>query len=309
MASAINFTVDEIIDAVKDIVTVPTSQGLFLPANFVRIMNLQLHKKLTPAIKKVREEYFVTTQDTALVANQSLYRIPSRAIGGTLRDISIVDANGNAREIPRLEPELLKSNPVVSAGRYSGYLFQGGYIQIVPTPASASDSVRMTFERRPSNLILTSDAGKITNVSGSDVTVNNQPSAWTTATTFDLIRGEPPFDSLGDDLTISAISSNVLTFDSLPTGAAANMWVAESGTTPVPQLPYEGALVLAEMAAVKILQAIKDAPGLKDAKEEAKEDLAQFISIITPRNTGTPKKAVNRNGIFDWSRLGYRLRG
>lgn len=309
MPSGITYTTDELINMVKDIVTIPTSQGLFLPANFVRLMNLELHKKLVPAIKRVREDYFVVTQDTDLVANQELYRIPTRAIAGVLRDISVVDANGSVRALPRIEPEVLKSNPLMSGDRYYGYLFQGGFVKYIPTLTSVNgEAIRFTYERRPSNLVLSTDAGIITDITGSDVTIGNQPTNWTTATTFDILRADPMFESVGDDLTISAISSNVLTFDSLPSAAAVGMWVSQSGLTPVPQLPYEGALVLAELSAVKVLQSIKDAPGLKDAKQQAKDDLDFFISIITPRNAGTPKRINNRNGIFGWSRIGYRSR-
>jgi hypothetical protein len=236
--------------------------------------------------------------------------MPTRAIANTLRDISVLEADGvSERKLPRIEPEVLKSNPLISGDRYYGYLFQGGNVKYIPTPVNVNgEKIRFTYERRPSNLVLSTDAGLITNISSSDVTVSNQPTSWTTATTFDILRPDPMFESIGDDLTISTITNNVLTFDSLPSATAEGMWVVQSGLTPVPQLPYEGALVLAELAAVKVLQSIKDAPGLKDAKQQAKDDLDYFISIITPRNEGSVKKLNNRSGIFQWSRIGYRSR-
>jgi len=310
MASGITYTTDELINAVKDIVTVPTSQGLFLPGNFVRLMNLELHKKLIPAIKKVREDYFVVTQDTALVNGTNLYRMPSRAIGGTLRDISVLESDGvSERLLPRLSPEVLKSNSMVSGDRYYGYVFQGGFIKYIPTPANVNgEKLRMTYERRPSNLVLTTDAGRITDITGSDVTLASIPSSWTTSTTFDILRADPMFESVGDDLAVTVVNGTVLTFSSLPTDAAVGMWVSQSGLTPVPQLPYEGALVLAELAAVKVLQSLKDVSGTKEAKQQAKDDLDFFISTITPRNVGAVKKLNNRGGIFQFSRLGTRSR-
>lgn len=305
--AGINFTTDELINAVKDIITVPTSQGLFLPANFVRLMNLELHKKLVPAMKAAREDYFIRTSDSTLVAAQETYRIPTRAVGGALRDIQYLDSGGAPADFPRLEWEFLKSNPIMSGDRYFGYIFKGHEVMMRPVPSTVSgEKIRFVYERRPNNLVLAAAAGLITaiNTGTRVVTVSNRPSTWTTATIFDVIAATPMFEPIADDQAITALSGNDLTFSSLPTGLAVGQWVCEAGFSPVPQLPYEGALVLAELAAVKALGAIKDAPGLKEAKAQAKDDLDYFIRLITPRNPGTPQKIVNRSGILDYSRMG-----
>jgi len=303
----INYTTDELISAVKDIITVPTSQALFLPANFTRLMNLELHKKLVPAIKAAREDYFIRTSDTSLVSGTDTYRIPTRAVGGALRDIQYLDASGNPAEFPRLDWEFLKSNPILSGDRYYGYIFKGHEILVKPVPANiTTQKIRWVYERRPNNLVLAASAGLITAINSGtrEVTVSNRPSTWTTSTIFDVIKPDPMFDPVADDQAISALTGNVLTFSSLPTGIAVGQWVCEAGFSPVPQLPYEGALVLAELAAVKALGSIKDAPGIKEAKAQAKDDLDYFIRVITPRNQGTPQRIVSRGGIFDYARIG-----
>ena len=309
---AIDYTVDALIAKVKRRGTIPTSQGLFLPADFVDIMSDVLIQTVVPAITSVREEYFVTYQDQAIVANQAGYRLPSRAVGGMLRDVVLVNASGQEVDIPRLEPEMLKSTASWVTQSNYGFKVMGDEIILIPTPtATNGDSVRFYYERRPNNLILSSSAARIlsfdtvTKIVGIDAT----PSNFAVTDTFDIIRPDPIFSSVGDDLAITTLAGLNLTFTaSLPSGIAINQWIAEAGFSPIPQIPYEGALWLVHEALVVVLEAMTDQPGLKNAQKQALMHKENFMRIITPRVHGSPQKVVMRGGVFDYSRVGGRWR-
>ena len=303
---AVDYTTTELIKSLKRRASMPTSQSTFLPVDFVALMNDEMHSVLLPRIKDTREEYFVTYTDTALVDGQSSYTIPSRAAGNSLRDVVLVDVNGKESPLPRLAPEDVKeTNSNFQGTTLIGHILRDNKIIVIPEPANpaAGDAVRFYFERRPNNLILESAAAQITAINSGtrQVTVTNQPSAWTAALDYDVISNAPPFSSIADDQGISAIGSNILTFDSLPTGIAVGQWIAPAGESPIPQLPYEAHHVLAQLGAVKALEILGKPSEVKIARESAGEMLRFFISLITPRNDGSQKKIVNRNSLFGGS--------
>lgn len=309
---SIDYTVDALINKLKTRGTIPTSQALFLPADFVDIMSDVMHQIVVPAIVSVREEYFVTYSDTAIVANQNNYRIPSRAVGGMLRDVVLVNAAGTEISIPRLDPESQKSQAAFSTQCPYGFKLKNDEVILIPTPGAANgDSVRFYYERRPNNLILSTDARQISSFSSGarTVTIPSTPTNFSTSDTYDIIRHDPIFSSVGDDLAITTLAANVMTFTAaLPTNIANSQWVCESGFSPVPQIPYEGGLWLVHESLCAVLEAMEGTPGLKNARARADLMKANFMKIITPRVHGSPQKVVQRGGVFDYSRVGGRWR-
>jgi hypothetical protein len=302
----IDYTTNALVDSLKRRIIVPNAQSLFLPEQFIAIMNDEMHSTLIPAIHAAREEYFVAFYDQTITTQQDSYLIPTRAIGGMLRDVVMVDNLGNEVEVPRLEPEYIKSSSVISAARLNGYYLKHDRVILFPKPGIISTyaTIRLKAERRPNNLIISSKAARIMNVNSStnEVTLSNMPSTWTTSTIFDIISQYPIFPSIADDLTITNLTGFTITLTALPTGIAVGQWVCEAGFTAIPQLPYEAHHVLAQLGASKCLEALKDSEGLVAAKDKAKEMLSELIRIITPRVGGQGRKIVNRGGIFEYGR-------
>lgn len=306
--AGIDFTTDGLVNELKVRGTIPTSQSLFLSADLVTLMNSQMHSKVIPAILKVHEDYFVTTTDTSLVANQAAYSIPSRAIAGRLRDICLVDANGTEIELPLGRTEDNKGpRPLFQ------FYFQAHQIVLVPTPTAVNGmSVRFKYERRPNNLCVTSLSGAITaiNTGTNVVTLTRRPTAWDTTTLLDVTNQNPPFNPIADDQVITAVSGLTVTFSSLPSGLAVGQYVAESGLSPIPQMPYEAALVIAEFGGAVARCSLKNKAPVDADMLEAQRQLDQFLAEINPRVTGEAKRVVSQNGgIFSasgYGEYGYR---
>lgn len=306
----IDYTVDALINKVKTRGTIPTSQSLYLPADFVDIMSDVMHQIVVPAIVSVREEYFVTFEDQVIVANQAGYRIPSRAVGGMLRDVVLVNSAGKEIDIPRLDPESQKSSAAWLTQVPYGFKLKNDEIILIPTPAAANgDSVRFYFERRPNNLILSAAAARIQSFTALTrvVVIDATPSNFTEDDTYDIIRPEPIFSSVDDDIAITDLTGTNMTFtDALPDDLAADQWIALSGFSPIPQIPYEGGLWLVHESLCQVLEGMTDQPGLKNARGRADQMKENFLKIITPRVHGSPQKVVQRGGIFDYTRAGGR---
>jgi hypothetical protein len=303
---SLDYTTTALVESLKRRIIVPTAQSLFTQDQFIAIMNDEMHSTLIPYIHAAREEYFVTNYDVTVGSSQDVYPMPSRAIGGMLRDVVLVDTSDNEVEVPRLEPEYIKSSSVMSSARLNGYYLKDSNVVLFPKPGiiSTYTTLRLKYERRPNNLVSVSKASYITNINTgtNEVTIASTPTNWTSATIFDFISNNPIFSSIADSKSVTSLVGNILTFATLPTGIALGHWVSEQYTTPVAQLPYEAHHVLAQLGATKCLEALKDKVGLEDAKAKAKEMLSDFVRIINPRVGGAAKKIVNRGGIFEYGR-------
>lgn len=299
---AVDYTTTELVNSVKRRITVPTSQNFFLPDNIVAYANDEMFATVVNAIVSVQQEYFVTSVDATVVTGQTAYRMPARASGGMLRDIVMVDVNGNEVAVPRIAPEVVKS-PLFSknSGPLSGVLVKDDNIILIPdeTPFMTF-TIRFKYMRRPNNLVITSKAGKIVgvNVGANQVTLQSVPSFFTTSLTYDIIRGTPIFTSIGDDLVVTNISGNTVTFAALPTDTVVGAYLSESNTSPIPQIPYEAHLPLAQLTAATMLDATGDKKNAEVIYAKGKDMLDGFLKLVTPRIEGTGTKVNNRNGIF-----------
>lgn len=280
----------------------PTSQALFQDSDLLAFLSGQLHSHIVPLIKSKNDEYFVVHEDAALVAGTSEYRIPTRAQGGALRDVVVVDASGNEYELDRLQPEDQKL-----ASGLSGVYLRDDKVVFYPALSNppTGHSLRFKYERMPNNLVAATAAGRISSLNqGSlQIVVDNAPSTWGTSTTFDILLPVPLFTSIKDDQAISGITGTTINLSTWPTGIAVGQWISESRTSPLAQVPYEAHMLLEQLGAIKMLEALSPNE-LKPAKDAYKEMREDFLLTITPRIKGAPKKAVNRRGIFQAMRHG-----
>lgn len=299
-----DYTTTELIASVKRRATVPTNQNLFEDRDFVKVLSDELLATVVPRILSVREDYFVAYKDTTVVAGTQVYTIPTRAIGGKLKDVVIVDpTNGNAiQNLPRLTyQDISLYQPGNGCGLYGFYL-EGNNVHLYPTDAFATKTLRVYYYRRPSRLVQTSSCGKVTNIVGTLVTLDLVPSSWTASTELDAIAGRPGFEPLQDDFNASSIAGFDLSFATLPTGLQVGDYIAEAGESPIAQIPYDAFSWLSQLGAVKCVEAIGNSTELQNHQAMAQKLEAQLMNLIAPRVDEESKKIVSRRGIFRASR-------
>lgn len=303
MSVGIDFTTTGLIKGAKLRACVPSSQVLFQDPEFITLLNNHMVSIVIPLIKSMNEEYFVVSSDSALVAGTSEYTIPTRALGGALRDIVSVDSSGRELELSRIAPESIKySSDFQNNGAWGIYL-KGDKVIFYPemTNPPSGSYLRFKYERRPNDLCLVSNSGKILSINTglNQIVLDRVPSTWGTATTLDIIESTPQFQSIKDDAVITNLSGTTITLSALPTGIAAGQYVSESLTTPIPQLPYEAHKLIEQLGAISLLEAMGDDNAKTSAKQTLKDMIESFLLIITPRIEGSPQKVVNKKSIFD----------
>lgn len=309
MASSIDYTVTRLLSSIKRRITLPDAQNLYSPEDLIEFMGDELSSTIVPLIHSVQQEYWVYVHDVSLTQNQVNYKIPIRGCANGLRLVTMLDTNGNEIEYPLLRPELTASaynwlSPYSTSTLY-GFYMQDDHIVMFPNSVVTNpvNRIRFRFERQPNQLCATADAAHITaiNTGTGVITVDNIPSDWTTATTFDLINGAIAFQSKGDDLAITAIDTNLLTLTvtSLPSDAAIGDWFCLAGTSPIPQIPYQMFPYLAQCVANLCMAGLADMEPYQDGKKKEVQMKEDLLKLMQPRDMGNVQTVVNRGGLFD----------
>ena len=311
------YTTDSLLPMLRLLPLMPSVQALFSDSDLMNIMDFEMSSKILPLIDNQAEEYFITRAD--LIYNQSIrvYPFPTRATADKLRSVSFVDSNFNEIRIPRLRPEDIMSN-VNATGLAINPALWGFYIQndnIILYLGSYSGSsqaykyLRLRFVRMPSTLVQEAACGQITNVSGNVITVNSVPTPATflTTVTYDIVSNTPQmFVSKGDDLTVTSIVGNVITFTAIPSipgvpGPQIGDWVCLAMQSPIPQIPFKpGFQLLLQLSAAKCLEIHGDTQGFNVAMSQAADMKNYFISVLTPRVDGNVIRLTTPNSLYGW---------
>lgn len=294
-----SYLTTDLIAKVKRAASIPTSQSTFQNTDFLEFANDELLNDLVSQLLSVREEYFSANQDVSIQEGKDTYSIPSRAVGMKLREVQIID-NDRVITLTRLDESARTS----TRNDRTGFFIQGNKIIVSPTPTSTSTQVlRLIHYRRPNRMVMPSECGQINDIDrvNNQVTLANIPATFTNQVKVDFIRQDGAFDSVAIDQVVQGISGAVITFTSLPEDLEIGDWVALAGETPIPQIPIEFHAVLAQMVAVKCLEALGD-----DKVAQAGQKLMLMkdnaFAQIADRVDGQPKKVYTNSSLIKYFR-------
>lgn len=301
----IDYSTDAILASVKQRSMNADNQSLLQDADMIRIASEELQSTVLPFIEGVKGEYFVTEVDLPFVQGTRAYTMPERATGAKLRDVCLVDFQGNEVLLNYINPEDTKSAWSFSPS-FFGFYPKGNQIILVlgniGGGAGNYASVRMKYFRRPNVLTSTANAGKILtiNTGTNEVTLSNASTTWTSTTLFDVVGSLPPFQSKVDNQSVSAVNGFILTFSSLPSTMVVGDWVAEANYSPIPQIPVEAHRLLESLTAARILQYTGD-PSFQVFQAQSEQIKRDLMQVLSPRVDGSPRKIPMRNRL--WGRF------
>lgn len=264
----------ELIQAIKVHGSFPTSNDLFSTDDFLSLFNHQLQIDITPLMLKLNEEFFLQSKDFE-ISPGGTYRIPTRAVGAKIRDLTYVDSGGNITNIPRCFEEDRASN---KAGYYmlrNSVELSGGY---------ASGTLRMKYFARPSKLVATTACAQVISLNAltGEVVVSSAPANFLNGSLVDFVQNNNPYDLLAMDSEISAISGTTLQFASLPQDLAVGDWICLAVESPVPMVPEELHPVLIQSSLCKTLSSKKDKQWENEMQVLA-QNKQDAINMLDPR--------------------------
>jgi hypothetical protein len=299
-------TADRLIAGVKRRVIIPASQPLMGDSDFLSLADDVIAAKMVPMISATRQDFFVTSTLVDCVSGTSVYSIPYRAIGRSLRDLKLVDSNGSKQSLALLALE--DEHMFSTSGTPHGFYFKGDKLVLVPAPNSSDYDLEMWYEFMPSRLVTVASSSTVASTTTTVITVDQVPAGITPGVTVDFIQGISGNSVLAFDKTVQSVTTTTITFTSgdIPTALGAGDYIALSGQSPVIMLPDEAYPILETHTAIRVLNSIGDFEGAGSLREDAKEEEKNLLKILEPRITGENTKIINRNSLLRGSRNAYR---
>lgn len=290
-----DFTTTGLFASIRRRASIPTTSTTGTAnADLLVYANEELRLGLLAEILKLREGYFKRDSDTSISGTS--YRIPTRAIGGKLAGVYLLDSSGAVVGDPLPEIQDEWQGGWSSGSGLAGYRIRGMNLILVPDASTTAASLRMTYYEQPNELV-SSGYATISSLTSTVITTSASH-GFTTSSILDFVKANEGFESKAIDQTPSATTSTTLTFSSLPTGLAAGDYVCVARQSPVPQIPSEFHPILAQRVACLYLEAggYKDELAVALGKLKMMEDSIGVLS--SPRVDTGSKKLISRHSVL-----------
>lgn len=313
------YTVEALTKKLKLNALLPRNQSTFSDADYAAILSSEFLQTVVPWIVAQKVELFTTYCDVEAINQVNIYPLPVRATGTKLKEVTWVFPNdGNNVQQPVLSHIPMISVENTSAWAWSqsasaGFYIQGNNLIMYPVP-TATQIFRMYYYRRPNQLVQQKEGAFITNVSGNTLTLSNIPAGqyvWTVGDTVDVIRPNPPFDTIVEDAVITGVNNYEYTLNTV-TGIQYTVEIGDTialaNLAIVPQIPVDMHELLVQAAVVKILIAVGDMNKYKVATQDLGVLKDNIFNSINPRVDADPPRIVGGNGIRLYNRPGFPWR-
>lgn len=278
----------------------------FSSTDLIAFLNEELRWLVQTELLLLREEFFTCVETIPLVASQSTYVIPQKAVAWSLDEVYWVGADGIERRLAR-RTRRHEELGGTTAPAPSGVFLEGVYVHTFPNISASPDgSLRFVYSRIQNLLRLVGDCARITNVAtvGTDyvLTVSNIPLGY--ANTVDFVGGKSPYELFAVGTTASvlglSITSPISAFDRPP---VVGDYICETGYTVYPHIPSEWHPLLAQAATAKSLEAGGDAKNAQIASARLGVMIEEMKRATRDRIGNAPKKIVPRNYVLNAQRF------
>lgn len=295
----------KLIKSVRDRALIPTDSSTYQDEDILNILNEEVTQGLLSTIMSLNEEHMVTHEDfasTSTLASNGL-KIPERAVGNKLRDIAYLRGN-NYYEVSRITLEEL-SDYRNNQEDYNIDLcyVEGDTVKFVTNELNA-DTIRMYFYMLPNEIVSEDQCGQIFSITdnGDDtttLTLVDFPDNFTNLPIMDMVSNKVPNKILKYDITPISVNRNsktvTLNTSDIPNGLSKNDYLCEQFTSPFLNMPSEMHPLLAQRAAVFILEALGDTEGLRNAMMRLEKMETSIQTILEDRVEGAPQKINPRH--------------
>lgn len=304
-----SYFTEDLISSIKNRSLAPISQATFTESDLLSLASEELRTKLTSDLIRIREDFFQTHQIVPLIGGIANYGIPERAIGDALKSASYVEPNGQVRPPMPRGDSTDEGYYSISGGTPARFYIEGDELVLIPKPLNSTGSLKLVYPMRPSRLIPTSEAAKITEITNDGVTASfmvntDLTSSLTVGDSIDFVSAKSPFKCWTIDAEITQITDtqidvflDTVTDDNGNIEPRIGDYICPAGFSNIPQIPIEMHPVLAQMTVVKLLESLGDRAKMEAAKVELRE-MRQEVGIVTKnRVESTPQRANRRTSI------------
>lgn len=308
-----------LLKSIKRRALVPDNQNTFTDQDFIDLMNEEMMIGLVPSILQMKEEYFIFRQVVPLVSDKSNYPVPERALANKLREVCYRDttnlATGNEYEMTQvaIDDRYTGLSNGTGSSDFTGFrrfYMMGSDLVLHPSVGpNPTGALAFYYYLRPNTIVKDASVATVTaiNRTTGDITLSSLPSGYTVyvsgtnntvPTLFDFVKAKSPHNILNIDLPIVSINTSTKVININPSLIPKDLEIGDfmplAGQSPIPNIPTELHMVLAQRVAQRVLEALGDTEGLNNATAKVAEMEAKLTTMMDNRVEGSPRKVVNR---------------
>jgi len=295
-----NLIASKLIESVRNRAMIPDDITVYDDAAILGILNEEIDVGLLETLLTLHEEHLVTYTDKTATDGKRLV-IPSRAVASKLRDIHKLSGS-TTREMSRVTLEELSDYDSGYSHTSSDLFYVEGDEIVLITPSS--EVMRMYFHLRPNVISLESSCAQITAIDRTTgvIQFNTIPSAFAGIADIDFIQDKSPNKILAFDISVTSVSVSTRNVTvnpaSIPSRLSVGDWVCPLETSPYANVPTEMHPLLAQRAAIYILEALGDNENLASARGKLNQMEKSIQKIMDDRVEGAPRKIKSRHGFL-----------
>lgn len=258
-----------------------------------------LHEVFEKTVVNARQGFWLQQAVQDIQADQYYYRIPPRAVTGGMEKIQVIDGGGKIRHLVYTDLRSAYQYENIASGEPRAFVILGDQIQLLPKPSVSGWQLRFTYYIRPSTLVATQTAGRVTAVNTSTrvVTVsaipNNQVTAASIVSGTDLIDivhpdGWHELSLVGATQTWSGLNITITDDQSMGLIQVGD-YVRYQGQTDWPCLPDDFHRSLADAAAVVTLVSTGQMQKAQLLGSKVQSDVERLQDLLCPRVKDSPR--------------------
>jgi hypothetical protein len=144
----------DLIRSIKRRAFIPSSQETFTDEDLLSMATEEVNIGLVPLIQRMHEEHLIYYIDMELIRGKQRYPIPARAHGNKLRDVALIDENGNIFEMHRYSlGEISDFTNTTTYINTRGFYLENNDIVLSNFDVNVGNKLRVYFYMRPNHLV------------------------------------------------------------------------------------------------------------------------------------------------------------
>jgi hypothetical protein len=247
-------TTSTLIEQVKIESMMPSSQAALSDDDLLRMANQEIRVGMLPTIMQFHEEFGVYTDAPyPIIANQSAYQVPYRAVGGKVRTVFYLDESNNFCRLTRVDPPQIPYFQQSSVqNNYVTFFMEGDFVVLLPgVNSNPTGSLVMSYYMRPNELVdesrvatiksvsNTNSQGTITGISvAAAAVITSQDPHGLTSGNIVLINQTNSTPAISGFYPVTVLSSTTFSVPVTTTGSGTTgEWIYNNTTYSVDQIP------------------------------------------------------------------------
>lgn len=315
-------TGNKLVESIRNRAMIPSDTSVYTDENLLDIANEELDVQLLDKLLSLHEEHLTVSVEIER-NSKGIYEIPYRAVGNKIRDIALI-SGGSIYEMTQISVGELSDFTVDSEAYTNGFdkfYVEHNKLKLIH-PSRSYEKIRIYYHIRPNFLTKTEKAASISSIvineANDEITYNftSTPSSFNSSILYDFVGAKTPNKIKAYDISPKDVNTslNFVTFTKSDIADVDDIVVGDyicvAEQSPVPNIPTEMHPVLAQLAAVHVLEAMGDTEGLANAEKRLNKMTASVMQLVDDRVELAPRKIRPRNGTLAEGRHGkFRRRG